>query len=179
MPSGARQAAPPSHETARAKLLLESSHFVLYVLVPVFRDFACCKEPRDHSFGIASSGTRAMKHTHEFRDPIHVFVTLDSDERRVVDSRPFQRLRYIHQLAASYLVFSGATHRRFEHSLGVMHLAGEVFDVVMAPQNVHHLIRREMPGDHQLGYWRRVVRLAALCHDIGHLLTCSPICPRL
>ncbi|MBR0752586.1 HD domain-containing protein [Bradyrhizobium jicamae] len=110
-----------------------------------------------------------MKHNHEFRDPIHVFVTLDSDERRVVDSRPFQRLRYVHQLAASYLVFSGATHRRFEHSLGVMHLAGQVFDVVMAPENVHHLIRPEMPGAHQLGYWRRVVRLAALCHDIGHL----------
>ena len=50
-----------------------------------------------------------------------------------------------------------------------MHLAGQVFDVVMASDNVHHLIRPEMPGAHQLGYWRRVVRLAALCHDIGHL----------
>jgi HD superfamily phosphohydrolase len=79
----------------------------------------------------------ALKHNHEFRDPIHVFVTLDSDERRVVDARPFQRLRHIHQLAASYLVFPGATHRRFEHSLGVMHLAGEVFDVVMHPNNRH------------------------------------------
>jgi len=102
---------------------------------------------------IAKEGSRKerVKHNHEFRDPIHVFITLDSDERRVVDSRPFQRLRYIHQLAASYLVFSGATHRRFEHSLGVMHLAGQVFDVVMAPENVHHLIRPEMPGAHQLG----------------------------
>ena len=36
---------------------------------------------------------------HEIRDPIHVFVRLDSDERKVLDSRPFQRLRYIHQLA--------------------------------------------------------------------------------
>jgi len=110
-----------------------------------------------------------LKHNHEFRDPIHVFVTLDSDERQIVDARPFQRLRHVHQLAASYLVFPGATHRRFEHSLGVMHLAGEVFDVVMHPNNRHQLIRPEMPGDHQLGYWRRVVRLAALCHDIGHL----------
>lgn len=110
-----------------------------------------------------------MKHDHEFRDPIHVFITLDSDERRIVDSRPFQRLRHIHQLAGSYLVFPGATHRRFEHSLGVMHLAGQVFDVVMASKNVHHKIRREMPGEHQHNYWRRVVRLAALCHDIGHL----------
>jgi HD superfamily phosphohydrolase len=50
-----------------------------------------------------------------------------------------------------------------------MHLAGQVFDVVMDSHNVHHLIQPEMPGPHQLGYWRRVVRLAALCHDVGHL----------
>jgi HD superfamily phosphohydrolase len=110
-----------------------------------------------------------VKHTHEFRDPIHVFVTLDSDERRVVDSRPFQRLRHIHQLATSFLVFPGATHRRFEHFLGVMHLAGLVFDIVTAPENVHSEVKEYMPADHQRGYWRRIVRLAALCHDIGHL----------
>ncbi len=110
-----------------------------------------------------------MKHTHEFRDPIHVFITLDSDERRVVDSRPFQRLRHIHQLATSFLIFPGATHKRFEHSLGVMHLAGLVFDIVTAPANVHHKVKPYMPGEHQREYWRRVVRLAALCHDIGHL----------
>ncbi len=110
-----------------------------------------------------------VKHTHEFRDPIHVFITLDSDERRVVNSRPFQRLRHIHQLATSFLIFPGATHKRFEHSLGVMHLAGLVFDIVTAPVNVHHLVKSYMPGDHQHEYWRRVLRLAALCHDIGHL----------
>lgn len=110
-----------------------------------------------------------MKHDHEFRDPIHVFVTLDSAERRIVDSRPFQRLRHIHQLATSYLVFPGATHKRFEHSLGVMQLAGVVFDVVTAPGNVHDGIKAHMPGRHELEYWRRVVRLSALCHDIGHL----------
>lgn len=45
---------------------------------------------------------------------------------RVVDSRPFQRLRHIHQLAMTFLVYPGATHRRFEHSLGVMELASRV-----------------------------------------------------
>jgi hypothetical protein len=110
-----------------------------------------------------------VKHTHEFRDPIHVFITLDSDERRVVDSRPFQRLRHIHQLATSFLIFPGATHKRFEHSLGVMHLAGLVFDIVTAQENVHHRVKPYMPGNHQLEYWRRVVRIAALCHDVGHL----------
>ena len=59
----------------------------------------------------------------EIRDPIHNFIWLDSDERKVLDSRPFQRLRHIHQLAMTYLVYPGATHRRFKHSLGVMELA--------------------------------------------------------
>ncbi len=53
---------------------------------------------------------RMAKHLHEIRDPIHVFVRLNSDERKVLDSRPFQRLRHIHQLALSYLVYPAATH---------------------------------------------------------------------
>ena len=64
------------------------------------------------------------KHSHEILDPVHVFIRLDSDEREVLDSRPFQRLWDIHQLALTYLVYPGATHREFEHSLGVMELAG-------------------------------------------------------
>ena len=50
---------------------------------------------------------------HEIRDPIHNFVRLDNTERKIVDSEPFQRLRHIHQLAMSYLVYPDATHKRF------------------------------------------------------------------
>ena len=46
-----------------------------------------------------------VKITHEIRDPIHVFINFDSDERKVLDSRAFQRLRYIHQLGLTYLVY--------------------------------------------------------------------------
>jgi len=109
------------------------------------------------------------KHFHEIRDPIHVFIRLDTDERSVLDSRPFQRLRYVHQLALTYLVYPGATHRRFEHSLGVMELAGRVFDIVTARDNVDSAMRDLLPTDDALRYWRRVLRMAALCHDIGHL----------
>src|SRR5712691_4726410 len=77
-----------------------------------------------------------MKHSHEFRDPIHTFISVRTDERKVIDSRPFQRLRHIHQLALSYLVYPGATHKRFEHSLGVMDLAGRVYDIVTDPANL-------------------------------------------
>ena len=112
------------------------------------------------------------KNIHEIRDPIHVFVRLDNHEREVLNSRPFQRLRHIHQLALTYLVYPGATHRRFEHSLGVMELASRVFDIVTHSQNVtdeirSHLTELSQPDD--LSYWRRVLRMAALCHDVGHL----------
>jgi len=111
-----------------------------------------------------------IKDSHEIRDPIHVFVRLNIDERKVLDSRPFQRLRHIHQLATTYLLYPGATHRRFEHSLGVMELASRVFDVITADENIHHdTVRDIMPNKDQKRYWRRVLRMAALCHDLGHL----------
>lgn len=109
---------------------------------------------------------------HEIRDPIHIFVRLDSDERRVLDSAPFQRLRHIHQLALTYLVYPGATHKRFEHSLGVMELAGRVFDIVTQPNNLTDEIRdllTPLTVPKHLSYWRQVLRMAALCHDVGHL----------
>ncbi len=110
------------------------------------------------------------KHTHEIRDPIHVFICLSSAEREVLGSRPFQRLRHIHQLALTYLVYPGATHRRFEHSLGVMGLATRVFDVVTLEDNLTGRLRSELSELHEnRDYWRKVLRMAALCHDIGHL----------
>jgi HD superfamily phosphohydrolase len=113
------------------------------------------------------------KALHEIRDPIHVFARVSSDERLALNSRPVQRLRHIHQLALSYLVYPGATHMRFEHSLGVMELAGRVFDVVTQGEaldagGVRDLVP-EATQPQKRDYWRGVLRLAALCHDIGHL----------
>lgn len=114
-----------------------------------------------------------MKKTiHEIRDPIHVFIKLDTEERNVVDSKPIQRLRYIHQLAMTYLIYPGATHKRFEHSLGVMELASRVFDVITDSHNVRSEVRDILPeinNEKSKIYWKQVLRMAALCHDIGHL----------
>lgn len=111
---------------------------------------------------------------YEVRDPIHVFVHFDDDERAVIDSPPFQRLRYINQLALSYLVYPGATHKRFEHSLGVMELAGRIYDVVTRHDKVTDAVRDVVPtagadSGREHAYWRSVLRMAALCHDTGHL----------
>lgn len=108
---------------------------------------------------------------HEFRDPIHTFIRVDSKERNVINSQPYQRLRNIHQLAMTHLIYPGATHTRFEHALGVMDLAGRVYDIVTDPENVNERIRRQniVPRTpHDVSYWRMVVRMAGLCHDLGH-----------
>lgn len=112
------------------------------------------------------------KNFHEFRDPIHVFIKASSYERNIIDTPAFQRLRNIHQLALTYLVYPGATHRRFEHSLGVMEIASRIFDVVTRSENVTDELRNRFPAlrdDKRLDYWRSVVRIAGLCHDLGHL----------
>jgi uncharacterized protein len=113
-----------------------------------------------------------QKNLHEIRDPIHVFIRMESPERQILNSRSVQRLRHIHQLALTHLIYPGATHRRFEHSLGVMELAGRVYDIVTDPDNIiDNSVRTIVPpkGTFEHSYWRRVVRMAALCHDIGHL----------
>ena len=115
------------------------------------------------------------KDLHEIRDPIHNFIRVQTEERKILDSRPFQRLRHIHQLAMTYLVYPGATHRRFEHSLGVMELAGRVFDIVTKESHLYTDSARDVVPRNKLDYWRQVVRMAALCHDIGHLPFFMPL----
>ncbi len=95
------------------------------------------------------------------RDPIHGFVHADELEAALIASRPMQRLRWIHQLGLTFLVYPGAEHSRFSHVLGVMGLAGRVFDAL--------LVKRPglLPAA-ELPLARRLVRAAALLHDIGH-----------
>lgn len=102
-------------------------------------------------------------------EPVHGFIPFDEFEKELIDSLPFQRLHYIHQLGIAYLVYPGATHTRFEHSLGVMALATLMFEKICKSvrPDVFHFVPRK--GSSDFLYWRRVLRMAALCHDLGHL----------
>ena len=102
-------------------------------------------------------------------DSVHGFIPFDEYEKELIDSIPFQRLHYIHQLGIAYQVYPGATHTRFEHSLGVMMLASLMFDMICKSvrPDVFHFVPRK--GSSDFLYWRRVLRMAALCHDLGHL----------
>tara|TARA_B100001564_G_scaffold358294_1_gene376576 strand:- start:5117 stop:6271 length:1155 start_codon:yes stop_codon:yes gene_type:complete len=91
-------------------------------------------------------------------DPIHKFITLTPLMTQIIDTYEFQRLRDLKQLGATYLVFPSASHNRFEHSIGVSHLAGIMMDELYLKQPELKITDRLI----------ELVRIAALIHDIGH-----------
>ena len=97
------------------------------------------------------------KRPHEMRDPIHGFIKLSETEKRLIDTQVFQRLRRIRQLALTFLVYPGAQHTRFDHSIGVMHIAGRICTKL-----------RELNSTKICDDDVDRVRLAALLHDVGH-----------
>lgn len=94
------------------------------------------------------------------RDPIHGSLSVSPEEARVIDSRHFQRLRHVRQLGFGDLAFPGATHTRHAHSLGAMHVASRLFDAIFARASLDEPTRQR---------FRAAVRLAVLCHDLGHM----------
>ncbi|MCP4550030.1 MAG: HD domain-containing protein [bacterium] len=95
------------------------------------------------------------------RDTIHGVLTLDTNDPGerllwdLVNTREFQRLRRIRQLGLTHLVYQGAEHTRFAHSIGVMHLTGSILDQLSKKVDI-------TPEE------RVCTRVAALLHDIGH-----------
>src|SRR3990172_6203128 len=104
---------------------------------------------------------------HEIRDPIHDFILFNEAERQLINSPPMQRLKYIRQLALTYEVYPGATHSRFEHSLGTMELATQAFDTIFRKGGVALLSKLGWEEEDKDRY-RQLLRLGALLHDIGH-----------
>lgn len=98
------------------------------------------------------------------RDPVHGDIELSRDELRLVDTAEFQRLRGIKQLGSACLVYPGATHSRFEHSIGTLHVCEQLLaacnkNAARDPAGCHHVTDDE----------RRVLRTAALLHDVTHI----------
>ena len=109
--------------------------------------------------------------TQRVRCPVHGFIRYSKNERKVIDHRIFQRLRNIRQLAMEYLVYPGATHTRFEHSLGVMDMASRVFDALVRRHRaeiVEDLSQVPELSEDTLAKARQMIRLMGLLHDVGH-----------
>lgn len=87
-------------------------------------------------------------------DPIHGDIHLTVLEQALVDTQPFQRLRRVKQLGTTHLVYPGATHTRFSHSLGALRVVQDLFDVALGQQNGHHSV------DDLFAQWDREHRAA-------------------
>jgi HD superfamily phosphohydrolase len=92
------------------------------------------------------------------RDPLWNNVRVDALAMELIDTPTFQRLRYVRQLGWVYLVYPGATHTRFEHALGAYHLARRALA----------LLEERGDGTRLPAEDCRLLRVAALLHDIGH-----------
>ncbi|XP_021272106.1 deoxynucleoside triphosphate triphosphohydrolase SAMHD1 isoform X2 [Numida meleagris] len=93
-----------------------------------------------------------------FNDPVHGHIEIHPLLVRIIDTPQFQRLRYIKQLGGTYFVFPGASHNRFEHSLGVGYLAGCLVRELKERQPELDITQRDI----------LCVEIAGLCHDLGH-----------
>lgn len=95
------------------------------------------------------------QHWGEIKDPVYGYVSITEAERKIIDSYPFQRLRRIRQLAGAEYVYPGANHTRFEHSIGVMHLA----KLLTTNPQLSQILSEDDA---------EIIRIAALLHDVGH-----------
>lgn len=102
---------------------------------------------------------RPQRPSVRIRDPIHGTISLGREEIALVDAPAYQRLRAIKQLGLADLAFPGATHTRYAHGLGVLHIASGMFA---------NLARAYDLEAADLTRLRTTVRLAALFHDLGH-----------
>ncbi|CAH1779924.1 unnamed protein product [Owenia fusiformis] len=105
-----------------------------------------------HSLADAEHSTKV------FNDPIHGHIEVSSLCAAIIDTKQFQRLRFLKQLGGCYWVFPGATHNRFEHSIGVCWLAGQLVRAIRTRQPFLHITDADII----------CVQIAGLCHDLGH-----------
>ena len=119
-----------------------------------------------------------LRPSKKITDPIHGEIYLTNLEAAVLDSRPMQRLRRVRQLGTTHLVYPGATHTRFSHSLGALRVAQDLMDVALAqglgPHRVEDLFgewQAKPPKEYErmVGQATVLARLGALLHDLGHV----------
>jgi HD superfamily phosphohydrolase len=93
-------------------------------------------------------------------DNIHGYIEIDEIAKSIIDTPEFQRMRRIHQDGALHYVFPTANHSRFEHSIGTYHLAKKMISTIKNKQPELKITDRIV----------KVISLAGLCHDLGHLM---------
>jgi uncharacterized protein len=104
-------------------------------------------------------------------DPLHGYIRFTSgaelpegevSERQIIDHPWVQRLRYIHQLQTAWWVYPAAEHSRFQHVIGVMHMASRVIG------GLYESLKEVCSDVPSRGYVETLLRMAGLLHDVGH-----------
>ena len=116
-------------------------------------------------------------------DNIHGFIKMSNWAMEIVDTKYFQRLRYLHQLGTCYYVFPNATHTRFEHSIGTYFLVDCLLNSIKkstdkkylnewlsnVPELQNYYLHKSLENDVYLDdYVCELLKLSGLCHDLGH-----------
>lgn len=99
----------------------------------------------------------ATQETKVIRDPVHGDIEVTEEEVAILNHPLLQRQRGIAQLGLCSLVYPGATHTRFLHALGTLHVAAQMVDALASAG--HAEAKREA----------RLIRIAALLHDVTHI----------
>jgi deoxynucleoside triphosphate triphosphohydrolase SAMHD1 len=113
---------------------------------------------RRNSFQPLSAARREASKSKVFNDIIHNHITLDALSLKIIDTSEYQRLHKLKQLGTTDFVYRCATHTRFEHSLGVAHLAEEWVKRLQSNQPELEINDNDVLS----------VKIAGLCHDLGH-----------
>ena len=95
------------------------------------------------------------------KDPIYGYVRLYEHEKDIIDTPIFQRLRRIKQLPSAHYVYPSATHTRFSHCLGVMHISGIFLSRLLEPY-------MDVISSEEFCHYFFLMRLWGLTHDLGH-----------
>jgi hypothetical protein len=98
------------------------------------------------------------------RDPVHGDILVFAEDLPLLDSPPLQRLRGIKQLGSAHHVYPGATHTRFEHSLGAYHVASRLIERIRRSHRRDPVSCRDLSANEAA-----VVRAVALLHDVTHI----------
>ena len=100
----------------------------------------------------------------DINDSVWGTIAVTPAEYLLLDSPVFQRMRRIKQLGCVHWVYPGAVHSRFEHTLGVLHNTQVLIDAFRRSASAQNLGASPLTED-----WQRLLRLAGICHDVGHL----------
>lgn len=97
-----------------------------------------------------------------YRDPVHGDIWVTELEQKIIDHRLFQRLRRVKQLGPTFLIYPGAMHTRFEHSLGTLHISQKIVESIQINAKMIPTCKEILPRE------IFIIRIIALIHDMAH-----------